>query len=75
MMQMQMYQHANCCIINMQHSYIYSEDIADLKILQSNWLRAFWPTPQEPPFLLNKEFQQEPSKKCKLSLYNNFKKI
>ena len=31
-------------------SYICSAEIADLKILQSDWLRAFWPISPEQDF-------------------------
>ena len=31
-------------------SLFCSRDIVDLKILQSGWLRAFWPISQEPDF-------------------------
>lgn len=29
---------------------LFSRDIADLRILQSSWLRTFWLTTQEPEF-------------------------
>ena len=33
-----------------QAIYIIIRDLVDLKILQSGWLRAFWPISQEPNF-------------------------
>ena len=35
---------------NQAISSIFSEYIVDLKILQFDWLKAFWPTTQEPDF-------------------------
>ena len=35
---------------NQAFSSIYSRDIVDLKILQSDWQRAFWSISQEPDF-------------------------
>ena len=40
---MDLYQHAK----NEAISSICSAEIVDLKILQSDWLRAFWPVSQE----------------------------
>ena len=44
-----LYQHAK----NEAVSSIGSGQIIDLKILQSDWLRAFWPIPQEQDFFPN----------------------
>ena len=41
-----LYQHAK----NQAISSFCSRDIVHLNILQSNWLRAFWPISQEPDF-------------------------
>ena len=46
---MNLYQHAK----NEAVSSIGSAQIIDLKILQSDWLRAFWPIPQEQDFFPN----------------------
>ena len=35
---------------NQAFSLFYSRDIVNLKILQSDWLRAFWPISQETEF-------------------------
>ena len=35
---------------NQAFSSFCSRDIVSLKILQSDWLRAFWPISQEPDF-------------------------
>ena len=35
---------------NQAFSSFCSRDIVNLKILQSDWLRAFWPISQEPDF-------------------------
>ena len=43
---MSLYKHAK----NEAVSSISSEEIIDLKILQSDWLRAFWPISQEKVF-------------------------
>ena len=43
---MNLYQHA----INQTISLFCYTDIFDLKILQPDWPRAFWPTSQEPDF-------------------------
>ena len=43
---MNLYQHAK----NQGFSSSCSRDIVDLKILQSDWLWAFWPIVQEPDF-------------------------
>ena len=43
---MNLYQHAK----NEAVSLISSGKIIDLKILQSDWLRAFWPISQEQGF-------------------------
>ena len=41
-----LYQHAK----NQAISLICSGDMVDLKILQSDWVRKFWPLSQEPEF-------------------------
>ena len=41
-----LYQHAK----NQAFSSLCSGDIVNLKILQSDWSRAFWPISQEPDF-------------------------
>ena len=43
---MNLYEHAK----NQTFSLICSRDIVDLKILQSDWSRAFWPISQEQDF-------------------------
>ena len=43
---MNLYQHAK----NQAFSLFCSRDIVGLKILQSDWSRAFWPIYQEPEF-------------------------
>ena len=50
-----LYQHAK----NEAVSQIGSEQIIDLKILQTDWLRAFWPIPQEQDFFPNIGFVQQ----------------
>ena len=35
---------------NQAFSSFCSRDIVNLKVLQSDWLRAFWPISQEPDF-------------------------
>ena len=61
-----MYQHVK----NMVVSSIYSGEIVDLKILQSDWPRAFWITHQEQDFQ-NIGFVQEHSKYV-FSIQNKF---
>ena len=43
---MNLHQHA----INQAFSSFSSRDTVDLKFLQSDWQRAFWPISQEPDF-------------------------
>ena len=43
---MNLYQHAK----NPAFPSLCSRDMDDLKILQSDWPRAFWPISQEPDF-------------------------
>ena len=52
-----LYQHAK----NEPVSEISSEEIGDLRILQSDWLRVFWPI-SGAPFFPNIIFMQEHSK-------------
>ena len=47
---MNLYQHAK----NQAFSSSCSRDVVDLKILQSDWPRAFWPIAQEPDFSQNR---------------------
>ena len=47
-----LYQHTE----NQAVSLIHSEEILDLKILQSEWLAAFWPIVQEQNFSQGEDF-------------------
>ena len=52
---------------------IFSGEMNDLKILQSDWLEAFWPISQEQEFFPNMGFVREPRIYYKYSLQNKLK--
>ena len=61
---------------NQAFSSFCSRDTVNLKIVQSDWPRAFWPISQEPDLSKNTSmgFVQEYRKYHKVSLLTKFKK-